>query len=140
MDYVFAVMDALEIERCWLAGESNGGFTGILAVLRDPSRFHGLVTISTPAYVDRTPEREAFIAALEQQEPRRMDPHWRPQHLNLMPPLVEYDFLGRLEHFEADLERVREVTGMPVIPMQVRHARPRSECLSAGPPGLLATA
>jgi hypothetical protein len=83
------------------------------------------------------PTFEQFIAALEQQEPRRMDPHWRPQHLNLMHPLVEYDFIGRLENFEADLERVREATGMPVIPMQVRNVRPRSESLFDGRPDLL---
>lgn len=50
VDDVFAVMDLLEIERCWLAGESNGGLIGVLAAIRDPSRFHGLVTIATSAY------------------------------------------------------------------------------------------
>ena len=83
------------------------------------------------------PTFEQFIAALEQQEPRRMDPHWRPQHLNLMHGLVEYDFIGRLENFEADLERVREATGMPVIPMQVRNVQPPAESLFDGRPELL---
>jgi Sulfotransferase family len=83
------------------------------------------------------PTFEEFIAALEEQDPLLMDPHWRPQHLNLMHPLVEYDFIGRLENFEADLERVREATGMPVIPMQVRNVRPPAESLFDGRPDLL---
>jgi hypothetical protein len=83
------------------------------------------------------PTFEQFITALEEQEPRRMDPHWRPQHLNLMHPLIEYDFIGRLENFEADLERVREATGMPVIPIQVRNARPPTKSLFDGRPDLL---
>ena len=33
---------------------------------------------------------EQFLAAVEQQDPvRDMDPHWRPQHVNLMHPLVD---------------------------------------------------
>ena len=32
-----------------------------------------------------------------------MNPHWRPQHVNLMHPVVTYDRVGRLENFDADL-------------------------------------
>ena len=33
----------------------------------------------------------------------RLDPHWRPQTLNLLPNVIPYDFVGRLESLEPDL-------------------------------------
>jgi pimeloyl-ACP methyl ester carboxylesterase len=45
VDDLFAVLDALEVERCVLAGESLGALTCATAVLRDPSRFEGLVIV-----------------------------------------------------------------------------------------------
>lgn len=73
---------------------------------------------------DATPTFEQFVSALEAQEPIRMDPHWRPQYLNLIHPLVTYDLVGRLETFDADLARLREATGLPDVPIEVRHASP----------------
>lgn len=65
---------------------------------------------------------EQFLTGVENQDPlSEMDPHWRPQHLNLMHPLVTYDHLGRLENFDADLEIIREQAGLPQIPHQVRN-------------------
>lgn len=46
VDDVFAVMDALSIERCILAGFSRGVMTVMRAALRDPSRFEGLVLMN----------------------------------------------------------------------------------------------
>lgn len=46
VDDVFAVMDALSIERCVLAGFSRGVMTVMRAVLRDPSRFEGLILMN----------------------------------------------------------------------------------------------
>lgn len=46
VDDVFAVMDALAIERCVLAGFSRGVVTVMRAVLRDPGRFDGLVLMN----------------------------------------------------------------------------------------------
>lgn len=43
VDDVFAVMDALSIERCVLAGFSRGVVTVMRAALRDPARFDGLI-------------------------------------------------------------------------------------------------
>lgn len=64
---------------------------------------------------------EQFVESLEVQDPIRMDPHWRPQNLNLMHPVLAYDFVGRLETFDADLAKVREATGMPDVPLIVRN-------------------
>lgn len=47
VDDVFAVMDHLGIERCWLGGESQGGTIACAAALRDPFRFHGQFLIGT---------------------------------------------------------------------------------------------
>lgn len=64
---------------------------------------------------------EQFVEALEVQDPLQMDPHWRPQHLNLMHPLLTFDLVGHLEAFDADLARIREATGLPDVPLQVRN-------------------
>ena len=66
-----------------------------------------------------------------------MDAHWRPQHLNLLHGLVDYDFVGRLENFAADLARVRDLAGMSDAPIEVRNAVARpSDGLVDGRPGL----
>jgi hypothetical protein len=82
---------------------------------------------------------DQFIAALEAQEPLWMNTHWRPQHLNLMHPLVEYDIVGRLENYSAALAEVRQATGMPDVPVEIwRNASTRPDKgLFDGRPGLL---
>jgi Sulfotransferase family len=68
---------------------------------------------------------DQFVSALELQDPVEMDPHWRPQHLNVMHGLVEYEFVGRQESFDADLARVREMAGLPHVPVEARNVRGR---------------
>jgi Sulfotransferase family len=83
---------------------------------------------------------EQFLGAVEQQDPvREMDPHWRPQHVNLIHPLVEYDLVGRLETFEADLERLREEAHLPQVPLVSRNVSARKPVGSVydGRPDLL---
>lgn len=62
---------------------------------------------------DETPSFEAFVAALQSIDPARHDPHWRPQHLNLMADDLDYSFIGRLENFAADWRTVTQATGLP---------------------------
>ena len=65
---------------------------------------------------------EQFLSAVEQQDPMgEMDPHWRPQNVNLMHPLVTYDRIGRLESFAADLEAIRDEAGLPDVPYEHRN-------------------
>ena len=45
VDDVFTVMDALGIERCLLVSDSSGCFPAVLAALRRPERFSGLVLV-----------------------------------------------------------------------------------------------
>jgi pimeloyl-ACP methyl ester carboxylesterase len=51
-DDVLAVMDALEVERCVLAAESQGGAIAQYAAAREPSRFEALI-LSAPAPTGR---------------------------------------------------------------------------------------
>ncbi len=46
VDDVFRVMDAMDIERCVLAGFSRGSVTALRAVLRSPERFDGLLLMN----------------------------------------------------------------------------------------------
>jgi hypothetical protein len=81
---------------------------------------------------------EEFVTALESQDPLDMDAHFRPQHLNLIHPLVELDFVGRLENFQADLATLRELAGLPDAPVTVRNATSRpTEGVLASRPDLL---
>lgn len=67
---------------------------------------------------------EQYVEAIEQQDPvTEMDPHWRPQYVNLMHPLIDYDHIGRLETFDADLAVIRERAGLPDVPVTVPNSR-----------------
>lgn len=70
--------------------------------------------------LDLAPEEqvtfERFVEAVEHQHPvTGMNPHWRPQHINLMHPIVTYDRIGRIESFDADLRRVVAESGLPDV-------------------------
>lgn len=70
---------------------------------------------------DATVPFDMFMAALTIQEPLQMDPHWRPQHLNIMHGLIESDFIGRLENFDEDIAVVKQRAGLPDVPVEVRN-------------------
>ncbi len=104
---------------------------------RYPGRAGLQEILGLPQGPDKELTVEQFIAALEMQEsdPVRMDVHWRPQHLNLMHGLIEYDLVGRLETFAADVARIREAAGMPDVPIEARNVskRPASSLLDGRP-------
>lgn len=50
VDTVVGILDAFEVERCVLAGESMGGTVAVGAFLRDPSRFESLVLVDSPMW------------------------------------------------------------------------------------------
>ena len=65
---------------------------------------------------------DQFIDALEAEDDLHLDPHFRPQHFNLMHGLVEYDFIGKLENFDADFAKVRAEANLPDdVPLEVRN-------------------
>lgn len=65
VDDVFAVMDHLEMERCWLGGESQGGTIACAAALRDPSRFHGQFLIGTGPEIAFGERQQVFASMLD---------------------------------------------------------------------------
>lgn len=83
---------------------------------------------------------EQFLSIVEQQDPLgEMDQHWRPQHINLMHPLVTYDHIGRLENFAADMEHIREAARLPHVPIESRNRSTRvgGDSVYAGRPDLV---
>ncbi len=83
---------------------------------------------------------EQFLGAVEKQDPiDEMDPHWRPQHVNLLHPLISYDHVGKLENFDDEIERISEEAGLPHVPFQVRNSssRPASDSVYDGRPDLV---
>ncbi len=66
---VFAVLDALGIERCVLAAESSGAAVALQAALEQPQRFQGLVLVDG---VYQRPQSDApapFVRALQADYP-----------------------------------------------------------------------
>ena len=49
---VFRVLDALDLPRVVIAGESMGGLVALHALARHPSRFSGICLVSTPVQLD----------------------------------------------------------------------------------------
>jgi len=47
------------------------------------------------------PSLEDFLRIVKAADQRSMDPHFRPQHLNLMHGLISLDFMGHLEEMDA---------------------------------------
>jgi pimeloyl-ACP methyl ester carboxylesterase len=61
---VFAVMDALEIDRCVLAAESAGAAVALQAALRHPQRFSGLVLVDGMYFWPPLNENDPFLRGL----------------------------------------------------------------------------
>jgi hypothetical protein len=55
-----------------------------------------------------------FVEAICDQEPRKMNIHWRPQVINTCYELVEHDFVGRVESFANDMQRLSEAINLPI--------------------------
>lgn len=69
---VAGVLDALRIERCILAGESQGGAIVQYAAARSPERFDGLV-LSAPTQTGRNEGSSAFADACRSDYPTAVD-------------------------------------------------------------------
>ena len=73
---------------------------------------------------------EQFLSVVEQQDPLEMDLHWRPQHLNLMHPLVSYDLVGHVETFDRDLAKIRQHLALPEVAAEPRNVSSRKPPVS----------
>ena len=46
---------------------------------------------------------DVFVDLISQDDPAELDPHWRPQYLNICYPLIESNFIGHLETMDRQL-------------------------------------
>jgi 2-succinyl-6-hydroxy-2,4-cyclohexadiene-1-carboxylate synthase len=107
-----------------LAGYSLGGRLALRAVLREPSRYAGLVTVSTTAGIDEAPARTARAEADERLaawiEASRMEDVvsvWERQPLfaDQSDALVEQQRPGRLSHDPTALALLLRTAGQGVL-------------------------
>ncbi|MCT8159747.1 sulfotransferase family protein [Pseudoruegeria sp. SHC-113] len=75
---------------------------------------------------------EAFLEVLQEQKPKQMNPHWRPQAAQVMLGAVTYDFIGRFERFDADFAYALGRAGGDVV----ETIRPHSTGAAADQPEL----
>jgi hypothetical protein len=91
-------------------------------------RLNAAAELGLPMDPDTIVSFEEFLGAVERQDPvSEMDPHWRPQHVNLLHPVITYDHVGRLESFDVDLERIREEAGLPHVPVEAKNVSRNSK-------------
>lgn len=76
---------------------------------------------------DHPPSFNQFLDALEQADPFAMDPHWRPQYINTLSPVLHYDFVGKVENFCRDFRRIKQQVGIVDIPITVRNSSKHKE-------------
>ena len=72
VDDVIGVLDELEVERCVLAGESQGGAIAQYAAARTPHRFDGLV-LSAPTRAGRSEDATGFADVCRSDYPAAVD-------------------------------------------------------------------
>jgi len=53
-----------------------------------------------------------YVRASMDIDPLRTDPHWRSQNINLATDSFKYDFIGKLENFDTDIENVFKLAGI----------------------------
>jgi predicted O-methyltransferase YrrM len=56
---------------------------------------------------------EEFVAVISRQKLKEMDPHWRPQYYEGRFPIINFDFVGRMEMMPDDLIYALERIGAP---------------------------
>lgn len=66
LETLFSVLDAQGVDRCVIAGDSNNAALAIEAVLRDPTRFDGLVIVNGHAWGFDTPDAHRFAQGLRE--------------------------------------------------------------------------
>lgn len=66
---------------------------------------------------------DAFVGVICEQPAAELNPHWRPQALNLVPDLLGYDFIGRVERFDEDFAWMRAHLALPDYPVENRNRK-----------------
>jgi hypothetical protein len=77
-------------------------------------KLHHPTTHERPAHylaalgLSEIPDFETFVRTVVAQPDHLMNAHWRPQHRCLVMDAIAYDFIGKVETFEADFAYVSE--------------------------------
>jgi pimeloyl-ACP methyl ester carboxylesterase len=66
LETLFSVLDAQQVERCVIAGDSNSASLAVEAVLAQPERFDGLVIVNGRAWGFETADARRFAAGLRE--------------------------------------------------------------------------
>jgi pimeloyl-ACP methyl ester carboxylesterase len=127
VDDVFAVLDAYQIERCVIAGESAGALTVLGAALTHPDRISGLVIVDGLYFSDPIPDDDPFLNGLIAHYPQTLDrfvemcvpepdsdhlKRWGRQMLDRASPAAAsalYRLTGTID-LRADLPRITQPT------------------------------
>jgi hypothetical protein len=56
---------------------------------------------------------DEFISFISKQKIYDMNPHWRPQYAHIHIESIDYDFIGRFEHYATDYASVFEALKIP---------------------------
>jgi hypothetical protein len=83
------------------------------ALGRDPASLESFVTF------------DDFVSAIASTPLWELNPHWRPQVVNLAPDLIPYDFIGRVETLQDDLASLKAKLGLPDFPISHRNVKAR---------------
>lgn len=60
-----------------------------------------------------------FVQLISEDAPEDLDPHWRPQHINLMYPFIRPNAIGKLEHMDEELPVIlKRFLSVPLAPVQ----------------------
>jgi pimeloyl-ACP methyl ester carboxylesterase len=72
VDALFGLLDAFDVDRCILAGESMGGTTAMACALREPDRFEAVVLVDSPMWDFDNPSIRQFVDLLRADHARTM--------------------------------------------------------------------
>ena len=75
---------------------------------------------------EEVPSFAEFVAAITTQVPKKHNPHWRAQWINLSVDAISYDFIGRLEQFSDDWQIVADRLSLPPSPQRAGKVSDRS--------------
>lgn len=65
---------------------------------------------------DDVPDFDDFVEALTKKPAHKHNPHWRSQWINLSIDAIRFDFIGRLERFDADWAEIAARLRLPANP------------------------
>jgi len=76
-----------------------------------------------PEDIERPVSFEEFMTVISAQPPLELNPHWRPQVLNLGLEALNYDFVGRVENLTDDMRFLCETLHLPSYRIRKRNAK-----------------